>query len=280
VSDFLARMAASSAARAAAARAAVPERELEVRLSGLPPAAATVFSSQAFHLIAEVKRRSPAAGRLAGQSLQPAEQARLYALGGALAVSVLTEPDEFEGDLLHVTEVHRALPALPVLRKDFLVDTYQVIEARVAGAAGVLLIAAMLEPGALADMLATARRLGMFALVEVFGCDDLALCERVVLEAAAADPGRVLLGVNCRDLRTLAVDFDRFAAMAPALPRELPWVAESGIDTPEHAATVARLGYRLALVGTALMRCADPTATTAAFLKRARHVSGYVPGTG
>ena len=268
--DFLRRMAKSSAARLEVARSAIPARALEKQLAGLPPAAAPLVSTRAFHLIAEVKRRSPSAGQLANATLQPAEQARLYALGGALAVSVLTDPDEFNGELAHVTAVHRALPMLPVMRKDFLVDAYQVLEARVAGAAGVLLIAAMLTTETLATMLAEARRLGMFVVVEVFDRDDLEASADTVLTAAAADPGRVLLGVNCRDLRSLKVDFARFSALAPALPRALPWVAESGIESPAQAAAVAQLGYRLALVGTSLMRASDPPAAAQALLAAAR----------
>jgi indole-3-glycerol phosphate synthase len=112
----------------------------------------------------------------------------------------------------------------------------------------------------------------MFALVEVFDRADLGRCVPAMLAAATtqAGCGRVLLGVNCRNLRTLAVDFARFAELAPVLPRELPWVAESGIETPVQAAEVARLGYGTVLVGTALMRAADPVAAGAALLAAGR----------
>ncbi len=274
--DFLARMAATSHQRLAAARAQVPEPTLRAQVAALPAPPAPRFPHTGFHLIAEVKRRSPAAGPLADAALAPDEQARRYAAAGALAVSVLTEPAEFHGDLADLRAVCAALPALPVMRKDFLVDAYQVLEARAAGAAGVLLIAAMLEPARLAQLLGQALALGMFALVEVFDAGELAGCTPL-LEGAAATPagrGRVLLGVNCRDLRTLAVDFDRFAALAPQLPDTLPWVAESGIDTPGAAATVARLGYSLALVGTALMRAGDPAAAGQALLAAGRAARG------
>jgi indole-3-glycerol phosphate synthase len=270
--DFLARMAAGSRRRLTEARAACDEATLAQRAAALPPPPAPRLDRRAFHLIAEVKRRSPSAGALAGEALAPAEQARRYAAAGAVAVSVLTEPDAFEGSLSHVTEVAAALPALPVMRKDFLVGPYQVLEARVAGAAGVLLIAALLEPAELREMLARALRLDMFALVEVFDRGELERCVPAMLAAAATPSarGRVLLGVNCRNLRTLAVDFARFAELAPALPRELPWVAESGIDTPTQAAELARLGYGAVLVGTALMRAADPVAAGAALLAAGR----------
>lgn len=270
--DFLVRMAAASQGRLAQARARLAEADLRRRVAALPSPPAPRFDAAAFHLIAEVKRRSPSVGQLAGASLSPVEQARLYAGAGALAVSVLTEPEEFAGSLADLEAVTAALPALPVMRKDFLVDGYQVLEARAAGAAGVLLIAAMLELRQLEAMLACALGLGMFVLVEVFGQEDLARCQPAVLAASRtpAGAGRVLLGVNCRDLRTLQVDFSRFAALAPQLPRALPWVAESGIGTPAQAAEVAALGYRLALVGTALMRSGDVPGSAAALLAAGR----------
>lgn len=270
--DFLERMAAASQRRCAQARARIDEAALRRHVAALPPPPAPRFDAVAFHLIAEVKRRSPSAGQLAAASLSPVDQAGLYARAGALVVSVLTEPEEFAGDLADLEAVTTALPALPVMRKDFLVSPYQVLEARAAGAAGVLLIAAMLEPRKLEAMLACALELGLFVLVEVFGADDLARCQPAVLAAAAtpAGQGRVLLGVNCRDLRTLRVDVGRFAALAPQLPPGLPWVAESGIETPAQAGEVAALGYRLALVGTALMRSGDVVASAAALLAAGR----------
>jgi indole-3-glycerol phosphate synthase len=158
------------------------------------------------------------------------------------------------------------------MRKDFLVGTYQIMEARAAGAAGVLVIAGMLEPEQIEAMLGCALALGMFVLVEVFDRPDLDRCVPAVLAAAGTAPGegRVLLGVNCRDLRTLEVDFSQFAALVPNLPTAVPWVAESGIGTPDQAAEVARLGYRLALVGTALMRSGDPAAAAQAMLRAGR----------
>lgn len=270
--DFLARMAAASHGRLHRAIALRSERELRARVAQLAPPPAPRFTDAAFHLIAEVKRRSPSAGPLAVAGLDPGEQARRYAAGGAIAVSVLTEPDEFAGDLSHVSEVARALPRLAVMRKDFLVSPYQILEAREAGAAGVLLIAAMLEPAQLEAMIGCALDLQMFVLVEVFDRADLDRCTASVLAAAATPTGsgRLLLGVNCRDLRTLQVSPGRFAELAPVLPRAVPWVAESGIETPAQAADVARLGYSIALVGTALMQSADPAAAAQALLKAGR----------
>lgn len=274
--DFLALMAIASRRRMEQAIAQCSERELRLRIEALPPPPAPRFTRTAFHLIGEVKLRSPSAGSLGSEALSPAEQARRYAAGGAIAISVLTEPEEFAGDLSHVTEVARALPGIPVMRKDFLIGGYQILEARAAGAAGILLIAALLEPGELATLIASAVELGMFVLVEVFDRADLARCVPAVRAAAATEAGRgrVLLGVNCRDLRTLRVDFGRFAELAPLLPPELPWVAESGIDNAAQARDVARLGYSLALVGTALMRSSDPAAAVQSLLEAGRAVQG------
>ncbi len=270
--DFLARMARASRRRLDQAIGGCTEKQLRDRIAQLPLPPAPRFTGLPFQLIAEVKRRSPSAGQLASPAMAPAEQARHYAAAGAIAVSVLTEPGEFDGDLAHVTEVAQALPGLAVMRKDFLVGAYQVLEARAAGAAGVLLIAAMLEPGQCEAMLACALEHGMFVLVEVFDRADLDRCVPALRAAAAttAGSGRILLGVNCRDLRTLAVDSARFAGIAPCLPHEVPWVAESGIETPAQAAAVARLGYSIALVGTALMRSGDPAAAGQALLAAGR----------
>ncbi|MGI9308121.1 MAG: indole-3-glycerol phosphate synthase TrpC, partial [Gammaproteobacteria bacterium] len=154
--------------------------------------------------------------------------------------------------------------ATPVMRKDFLVRPYQVIEARIGGASGVLLIAAMLDAAIMNEMLACALEMEMFVLMEVFDERDLEYCLPALDDAAAKfsdSDAQILLGVNCRDLRSLQVDFERFAQLLPLLPEHFPWVAESGIHTAEQAADLAQAGYSLGLVGTALMRSADPAAT-------------------
>ena len=270
--NFLARMAASSRVRSAAAEARRPAEPLARRASQLPPPPPLRLSPQGFDLIAEVKRRSPSAGNLAASALRIATQARNYVQGGAAALSVLTEPEEFAGDLAHLKEVAGAATA-PAMRKDFLVSPYQLLEARVAGAGGVLLIAAMLGDRELKEMLRATHQLGLFALVEVFDRPDL---DRAVAVIRAGGPAvldgrcRTLLGVNCRDLRTLQVDFGRFAALAPHLPRGVPTVAESGVESPGQAARVAGLGYDVALVGTALMRAGDPRRLAGELLEAGR----------
>ena len=275
--DFLTRMAIASKRRLEASKARCDEAGLRRLAEDHPLAASLNLSTRGFDLIAEVKLRSPSAGELAGDILSPVEQARRYAEAGASAISVLTEPEQFAGELAHLEQVADAIPSLPAMRKDFLVSPYQVLEARAAGAGGVLLIAAMLSAAELRDMLLLTLGLGMFGLVEVFDPADLEHCLPVVEEAEAAtgqngrERGcRLLIGVNCRDLRTLEVDFQRFETLAGQLPETIPWVAESGVQTAEQAAQVASLGYRLALVGTALMRSVDPVAEATAMISAGR----------
>ncbi len=271
--NFLARMGAASLRRAMHAEARRPADALAERLRRLPPPPGFRLSAQGFDVIAEVKRRSPATGTLAASALQVGRQARHYVAGGASALSVLTEPAEFQGDLAHLKEVAAAAATTPAMRKDFLVTPYQLLEARAAGAGGVLLIAALLDDRALREMLRATLQLGMFALVEVFDTADL---DRAVpalrrLAPAVVDGyARTLLGVNCRDLRTLQVDFRRFADLAPRLPRDIPVIAESGVGSPGQAARVAELGYAGALVGTALMRASDPARLVGDLLEAGR----------
>ena len=210
---------------------------------------------------------------LAAEGLDPVTQATAYAAAGAAALSVLTEPEAFHGELGDLEAVSAAIAAIPAMRKDFLVDPYQVWEARAAGAGGVLLVVACLDRDALARLLNETRELGMFALVEVFDHADLDDC-LPVLEAAGpateGDTAHILLGVNCRNLRTLEVDFDRFEQLAAQLPAQFPRVAESGVSEPADAAAVAGHGYGLALIGTALMRSPEPSIAAAELLTAAR----------
>jgi indole-3-glycerol phosphate synthase len=265
--DFLQRMADASRARTRAARQRVGEAELLRRAESR--AAPPQLSLARFDVIAELKLRSPAAGGLATTGLDRAAQIRAYAQGGAAAVSVLTEPDEFKGTLEHLREAAATLAPLdcPVMRKDFLTDPYQIIEARAAGAGGVLLIATMLDDALLRAMLATAADLGLFVLLEAFDAADL---ERIAALDFGVATTPVLAGLNSRNLKNLQVDFGRFAALANALPRHLPVVAESGIGSVEDIRDVVALGYRLALVGSALMRTDDPAGAVRAFVAAGR----------
>jgi indole-3-glycerol phosphate synthase len=253
--SFLRRMADASRERARRSRRTESEADLLARAKAA--AAAPELTLDAFDVIAELKLRSPAAGELGGGRTNLAAQIRAYAQGGAAAVSVLTEPEEFKGALGHLeTAVELLRPhGIPAMRKDFLTDPYQVLEARAAGAGGVLLIVAMLSDGDLQLMVDCAAECGLFVLLESFDAEDLERVGRLRLPAA---PRMVLIGVNSRDLRTLEVRVGRFAELRASLPAGLPAVAESGIAGQEAIAQVARLGYRLALVGSALMDAARP----------------------
>jgi len=252
MSDFLHGMAKSSAERAAAARA-MTDADFDKPVVPLTPGA--------FDVIAEIKERSPAEGLLVKGNNDPVSgwdsdrvsRACAYADGGAAAISVLTEPSRFDGDLAHLEEIVAAVPETPVMRKDFLVDPVQVLEARAAGASGVLLITTMLDDGKLRGMLDCAFEHGMFVLLESFDEDDLKRSGRF-----NDGNGHLLFGVNTRNLRTLEVDTERLRNLAPHLP-DATCVAESGLRVADDAARVVEWGYSMALVGTALMRSEDPT---------------------
>jgi len=259
MSGFLAQMAEASGERMRAARTREPLAALRVRADDTPDPPAFAFDD-AFELIAEYKRRSPALGPLAGPDERIERQVIAYARGGAAAVSVLTEPSRFDGDLAQLSRAAAALAPIgvPVLRKDFLVDAYQVFESRAAGAGGVLLIARMLDDSRLSEMLDCARELSLFTLVETFDARDIERATTAIRRPGASDGAPVLIGVNCRDLATLEVLPFRFRELAPLLPAGLPRVAESGIATGAQCAELARAGYGLALVGGSLMRAPDP----------------------
>jgi indole-3-glycerol phosphate synthase len=192
------------------------------------------------------------------------------AAAGAAAVSVLTEPSRFDGSLAHLREAARVLAPLgvPAMRKDFLVDPYQVLEARAAGAGGVLLILRMLDAARITELLDAAAEQGLFVLLEAFDAADLDLARQLLGGRRRTDD--VLVGINSRDLQSLQVVPQRFDTLAPLLPREWPCVAESGVATPGDARSMRRLGYRLALIGTALMGADDPQTLLAEILAAAR----------
>jgi indole-3-glycerol phosphate synthase len=258
VSGFLQDMHRSSAQRVAEARRREPLGVLEWRALKTPAAPALKLSG-AFDVIAELKLRSPAQGVLRDGAHDWRSRVGAYARAGAAAVSVLTEPTRFDGSLEHLREAAAALAPLgvPAMRKDFLVDPYQVLEARAAGAGGVLLIARMLRREHIAELLTVAIDQGLFVLLEAFDTADLELCRELIGSRVSAN-GSVLVGVNCRDLDTLKVEQGRFKELAPLLPPGTLCVAESGVATAADALEMRRLGYRLALIGTALMTREDP----------------------
>jgi indole-3-glycerol phosphate synthase len=199
------------------------------------------------NVIAECKRRSPSKGVLA-KHYDPAAIARRYELGGAAAISVLTEPTFFDGSLEHLSAVRRSV-GLPLLRKDFIVDEYQLLEARASGADAVLLIVAALEPGELRRLQAAAWELGLAALVEVHDEDEL---------SGAIDSGARLIGVNNRNLRTLKVDVDGSYRLAARMPRDVVGISESGLQSRDDLDRLARAGYRAFLIGERFMTAPDP----------------------
>jgi indole-3-glycerol phosphate synthase len=267
---FLDDMAESSRQRLQAARSALPQRTLVERCAALPPTLPPARGGR-FDLIAELKLRSPALGQLAEAGTDRGARVEAYARSGACAVSVLTEPDRFGGSLEHLQQAAARLAPLgvPVMRKDFLVDPYQLYEARCAGAGGALLIVRMLTDPQLTEMLDCARSLGLFILLETFDEEEV---ERAAAAAGAADAdsNQLFIGVNSRDLQTLEVVPERLGGLAGRLPSRWPRVAESGLETPDDAADMARAGYDLALVGGALMRSSDPAGLLTRMLEAGR----------
>jgi len=240
----------------AGVRVDLAERESRTSLADLRAALADVdpprdpmphFRTPGSSVIAEVKRRSPSKGELADIP-DPAELARRYEAGGAAAISVLTEQRRFGGSIDDLRAVRAAVDT-PILRKDFIVTTYQVVEARAAGADLVLLIVAALGDDELRRLHDEAVDLGLTVLVEVH---DEHEAER------AAALGAELVGVNARNLKTLAIHDDTFGRLAPLIPEDRVLVAESGIFGPDDVARYVREGARAVLVGEALVKDGDP----------------------
>ncbi|HLG54757.1 MAG TPA: indole-3-glycerol phosphate synthase TrpC [Vicinamibacterales bacterium] len=199
------------------------------------------------NVIAECKRRSPSRGVLAPQ-YDPVAIATQYEAGGAAAISVLTEPTFFDGSLAHVTAVRQAV-GLPLLRKDFIVDEYQLLEARAAGADAVLLIVAALEQAELIRLQSRARELGLATLVEVHDEEEL---------SRAIDSGAKVVGVNNRNLRTLTVDVSASDRLAARMPAGVIRVSESGLQTRADLERLAGAGYQAFLIGERFMTAPDP----------------------
>ena len=267
---FLEDMAAGSRARVRAAKQTRSEATLEVEARQTPAPPRLRLDASGFDLIAELKLRSPAAGQLGAAGENVAARVTAYAQAGAAAISVLTEPSHFDGSLDHLASAAQALAplAVPAMRKDFLVDPYQVLEARAAGAGGVLVIVRMLSRSEIDALLDCARSLGLFVLLEAFDARDIELLRELIEAHAGANP--LLAGVNCRDLTTLQVVPQRLLELAPLLPARTPRVAESGVGSAADARQIVAAGYQLALVGSALMQADDPRALAAAVLAAGR----------
>ena len=267
---FLEDMAAGSRARVRAAKQTRSEATLEIEARQTPAPPRLRLDASGFDLIAELKLRSPAAGQLGPSRENLAARVTAYAQAGAAAISVLTEPSRFDGSLDHLASAAQALAplAVPAMRKDFLVDPYQVLEARALGAGGVLVIVRMLSRSEIDALLDCARSLGLFVLLEAFDARDLELMRELIEVHTGANP--LLAGVNCRDLATLQVVPQRLLELAPLLPARAPRVAESGVATAADARQIVAAGYQLALVGSALMQADDPAALAAVLLAAGR----------
>ncbi len=262
---FLARALEASRERASALRTRARELEEKAGWRGSARGfrlALEVAASRGVAVVAEVKRASPSAGTLTFRS--PGELARAYKVGGAAAISVLTEPLFFGGSEEDLGEVLGATD-LPVLRKDFVVEAVQVLEARALGADAVLLIADALERKELAELLLAAEELGMDALVEAGGPEAL---ER------ALEAGARLVGVNARDLETLELSREFQLRAVKDLPKGVLAVAESGVRGPEDLRTLLAAGYRAFLVGEHLVRSEDPRAAVAGLVAAGRAAAG------
>jgi indole-3-glycerol phosphate synthase len=253
--DLLATIVAATRRIVEVRQAAKPARALGAEQSRTPDGAAFERAVRGngpvsgARVIAECKRRSPSRGILRAD-YDPATHARAYADAGAVAVSVLTEPTFFDGTPDHLRQV-RAAVTVPLLRKDFIVSEYQLIEAAVLGADAALLIVGALEQGPLTMLLRAAERLSLAALVEIHDSEEL---------RRAVDAGSRIIGVNSRNLRTLSVDHGVLDRIAAELPADVTAVAESGIRTHDDIERLSRAGYHAFLVGERLIAQPDPGA--------------------
>jgi indole-3-glycerol phosphate synthase len=261
--SILAEILAAKRVEVAAARRKWPLGDVEAAAAAAPEPRSLADALRRppggpIRALAEIKRASPSAGPIR-PGADAAAIAREYAAGGAAAVSVLTDARFFDGSLAALGAVRSAID-LPLLRKDFLVDPYQVVEARASGADAVLLIVAALEGGALVELAATALSLGMDVLVEVHSEAEL---------ARALATGAAQIGVNHRDLRSFGIDMGLTARLRPGVPDGCVLVAESGIRTPADVRALAGAGADAILVGETLMRAPSPGAALARLLAEA-----------
>ncbi len=250
---------ASKRREVAAARQRLPEAELARRLADAPPPRpfrVALERSGDVGVIAEVKKASPSAGVLRAD-FDPVAIARTYADHGAACLSVLTDEPFFQGHLDYLAAIRRAV-SVPLLRKDFILDRYQLLEARRAGADAILLIAEVLPDPDLGRLLAETRALGMEALVELHGAEQL---PRVL--GVGAD----LIGINNRDLRTFVTRLEHTLELAPRAPADRCLVSESGIRTRADLDRLRAAGVRAVLVGESLMRATDIGAALEALIR-------------
>jgi indole-3-glycerol phosphate synthase len=261
VPTFLETVIASTRGQVDARRAQAPEAQLREQLTDAPAVEsfAAGLSAPGMSLIAEMKRASPSKGAIQADA-RVAPIVAAYAAAGAAAISVLTEPTWFGGSLDDLREAHRTV-STPLLRKDFIVEPYQLVEARLAGAsAALLIVAAFPDAAELARLIGDADAVGLDVLVEVHDGEEL---------ATALAVGAPIIGINNRNLHSLDVDLATSLRLRPQIPAGVTVVAESGIATRADVAALEEAGVDAILVGEALMRVNDPTATAAELLGRA-----------
>ena len=255
---MLSDLVAGALADASERRAARSLADVEADALAAPAprdALAALAPADRVKIIAEVKRASPSRGALA-EIRDPAGLAVSYQTGGASAISVLTEQRRFGGSLDDLRDV-RAAVDIPVLRKDFIAEPYQVFEARAAGADLVLLIVAALEQSVLAELHTLIGELGMTALVEAHSAEEV---------ARSVDVGATVIGINARDLKTFQLDRDLFGTLAGAIPSGVIRVAESAVTSPADVAHYREAGADVVLIGEALVTGDDPVTTLESFL--------------
>jgi indole-3-glycerol phosphate synthase len=249
VSSILDKIVATKRREIAAAQKAVPVAELERRIAGMPPVrdfTQAVSEPGTVRIIAEVKKASPSAGVIRAD-FDPVAIATIYERHGAAAISVLTDAEYFQGSLAYLAAVKQSV-ACPVLRKDFILDRYQLLEARAAGADATLLIAECLPGERLAELQREAEAVGLHTLVELHDADQL---PRVL------DCGATVIGINNRDLRTFATRLEHTLELMPRIPADRVVVSESGIRTHTDLERLRDAGVRAVLVGESLMRAPD-----------------------
>jgi indole-3-glycerol phosphate synthase len=264
--DLLEAIVAATTTRVDVAKTREPRALLERRAMARTPDgdgfAARLSRDGAINVIAECKRRSPSRGVLRA-AYDPVAIAIGYEQAGAAAISVLTEPGFFDGSLEHLEAVRTAV-RIPLLRKDFMIDEYQLLEARAAGADAILLIVAALDDALLTSLSEAARALGLAALVEVHNGEE---CRRAV------NAGADIIGVNNRDLRTLQVNLRASRDVAALLPQSAIGISESGLKTPADLQSMKTLGYRAFLIGERFMIEPDPGAALADLIESLQGVS-------
>jgi indole-3-glycerol phosphate synthase len=263
--EFLDRIADDRRRRVAQMKLETPPHELRARLAPGRPngrlerALRRGGASQPVKLLCEVKRASPSKGLL-NERLDPLELARIYATGGAAAISLVTEPDHFQGELAWM-DLIRPEVSLPLLLKDFVVDSYQLLDAAVRGADGVLLLATLLSETELQRLVGEAKRLGLDPLVEVHSEVEL---------HASLRAGATLVGINHRDLRTFELDMTLAERLLPLVPELVTAVAESGLSTPEQIVRLRETRCDAVLMGEVFAISRDPAATLVTLAAAAR----------